>query len=1158
MRTTRGEWLSTATAGRKLCLALLLLLGGWVTSPLYAQKAVTIDLAGQPFSAFVKQVEQQTDYKFFFEERIIDVNRKIHLKVQNQDIKMVLDRVLENTGITYTIANKRILLMKKDDRKPKAAKMLPKEISGNVTGEDGMPLIGVNIRVKGKVAGTVTDIDGNYRLTLPQNSDAILVSYIGYATQEIVLKENNWRKIVLREDINVLEDVVVIGYGTMKKRDLTGAISTIKTEDMGLAGISSIGHALEGKAAGLYVRQNSAQPGGGLDILVRGAGSINANNDPLYIVDGFPIAKLDQISTSDRKMNPGTQGVLNFLNPNDVESIEVLKDASATSIYGARAANGVVIITTKRGKEGKARVNYSYNYSYQKYSDTYDLLSLSEWMEEKNSSSWELWVWNNKIAPWGGRTLEEALASPVNGLKYIRPYTAGQIAEAGEGTDWLGLVTRNGQIQEHNINLQGGNGETQYMMSFNYFNHDGIVRNSGLTRYTMKANLDQKFLHIFKAGLNLTMTRIINDNTQLGSDQYENSGIIRSAIQMGPHIQAYDPETGKYPVNPLLGTQPNPYSLLNNIDRGTTDRLLGNVFIEARPLDGLTLRVNAGLDRAAQKRKTYQPKSTLNGYNLQGVAGIYNVDNNQYLLEATATYQKTLAKIHKVNLLAGTSYEQFNYEGSNLGNNNFLTDGFIYNNMAGGSGAKVVGSGYTENKMLSYFFRANYILKDRYLLTATLRSDGASVFAKNHKWGYFPSVAAGWTISEENFMKKTSDWLSMLKLRVSWGQTGNADISTNAFASYYAQEAWNKEDKSKEIGVFQGRLENPDLKWETTTEWNFGLDFGFFDSRISGSVEYYHKVISDLLNYKPLNSYQEITRVMANVGKTQSTGIEITLNTRNIVTKDFFWSTDITFTKYKDRWKERTPDWKPGVYEQYDAPVRAIYSRRADHIMQIGEETPAAQPLLVPGQMVIKDINGYVRDANGDPVVDSNGRFQLLGHPDDIIDDADVELIGTSDPGWLAGMTNTFKYKDFDLSFHLNGMFDRIMQDPTAMEYGISADGIARYGYNALRSVKNRWTWDNPSTEYPSTFNGWNNNYTSGDFYYQKAWFIRMQNITLGYTLPKRLLAKTKVISNLRVHAGVNNAFIITPYEGLDPETDYYTASYPNARTFSFGVDISF
>ena len=554
MKRARKERLISTSLIRRLCLSLLLLFGGWASLPMYAQKAVTLNLTNQPFSTFIKQVEQQTDYKFFFEEQSVDVDRLVNVKAQNQDIKVVLDRVLGGTNLTYTIANKKILLKKHESQKPQKGKALPHEISGNVIGEDGSPMIGVSIQVKGKAVGTVTNIDGNYRLVLPNNSDAIVVTYVGYVPQEISLKNNNWQRIVLKEDANMLDAVVVVGYGTVKKRDLTGAISTVKADEMGLTGVSSIGHALEGKAAGLYVRQNSAQPGGGLDILVRGAGSINANNDPLYIVDGFPIAKLDQIASSDRKMDPGTQGVLNFLNPNDVESIEVLKDASATSIYGARAANGVVIITTKRGKEGKAKVSYSYNYSYQKYSDTYDLLSLPEWMEEKNRTTWELWVWNNKVAPWGSKSLEEALASPVNGIKYSRPYTEQEIANAGAGTDWLGLVTRNGHIQEHNINLQGGSQGTQYMLSFNYFNHEGIIRNSGMTRYTMKANIDQEFLNIFKAGLNLTMTRIINDNTQLGSDKWENSGLIRSAVEMGPQIQAYDPVTGKYPTNPLVGT----------------------------------------------------------------------------------------------------------------------------------------------------------------------------------------------------------------------------------------------------------------------------------------------------------------------------------------------------------------------------------------------------------------------------------------------------------------------------------------------------------------------------------------------------------------------------------------------------------------------------
>lgn len=1128
----RTYWLQNALikSPTRLYYFLLLFIASLSPCAAHAQSvSVNINLTDKPLSAFIQSIELQTDFKFFYEQQQVDVQQHITVNVQNVSINAALEQALKNTNITYTISEKRILLIQKQNSTSlQSDKMV--EIKGQVTDKSGIPVIGANILVKGSNLGCITDIDGNYSLKVPAKS-TIVVSYIGYTTQEVTLKGNNFQRIIMEEDSKMLDDVVVVGYGTVKKRDLTGSVSSVKGDDLSLNGVSSIGHALEGKAAGLYIRQNSAQPGGGLDILVRGAGSVNASNDPLYIVDGFPIAKLDQASGGDAKMDPGTQGILNFLNPNDVESIEVLKDASATSIYGARAANGVVIITTKRGKEGKARISYSYNYSFQKYTDNYDLLSLQEWMIEKNNTTWEHWLWTNNVSPWGNRTLEEAQANPVNGIDYSRPYQDSDIKNAGPGTDWLGLITRDGQIHEHNINLQGGSESTQYMVSFNYYNHQGIVKNSGMTRYTAKANIDQKFLNIFKAGLNLTLTRIDNDNTQLGSGKFENSGIIRSAIQMGPNIQAYDKETDTYPINPLLGQQPNPYSLLNNTDKGRTDRLLGNIFIEATPLSGLTLRVNAGLDHANIDRKTYQPRSTLNGKNLNGVAYIYNTANNQYLMEATATYQRTFNDIHNVNLLAGTSYEKFNYDASELGNNNFITDAFLWNNMDAGTGTKITKSTSTENKMMSYFFRAGYILKNRYLLTATLRADGASVFAKNNKWGYFPSVAAGWTLSEEDFMKNIN-WLSNLKLRLSWGQTGNADISTNAFASYGAQGSWINSEYKTISGVMK--------------------------SRITGSVELYQRVISDLLNYKPLNSYQEVKQIMANVGKTQSRGVEITLNSRNIITNNFFWETSLTYTKYEDRWKERTPDWKPNVYEKEKDPIRAIYARRADHIMQIGEKAPAAQPDLRPGQIVIKDLDGYVRDENGNPKVDQNGRFMLLGHADGTIDEADTQLIGTQDPGWMASMTNTFKYKGFDLNIMFNGMFDRIMQDPTEMDFGLNGGNIAQNGSNMLRIIKDRWTFDNPSTTRPSSYYTSGTKYTAGDFFYQKAWFIRLQNISLGYTLPKSILTKSKILNNVRFHASVNNVFVITPYNGLDPETDAYAAAYPNARTFSFGVDVSF
>ena len=1036
-----------------------------------------------------------------------------------------------------------------------SSKVNQRTLTGTVTDEQGEPIVGATVIEHGKKTGTITNGDGAFSLATTPGT-TLTISYVGFAPQTV--KARNGMRVVLSEEAKGLDEVVVVGYGTMKKRDLTGAVSSVKGTDLAVAGVASAAHMLAGKAAGLYVRQNSAQPGGGLDILIRGAGSVNASNEPLYIVDGFPIAKLDQQKGENGRMDPGTQGVLNFLNPNDVESIEVLKDASATAIYGARAANGVVIVTTKRGREGKAVVNYSYNYSYQHYSDKYDVLSLRDWMIEKNKSSWEYWIWENEVGPWGSKTLEAALAAPKSGLAYTRPYTDAQIAAAGAGTDWVGLITRNGHIQEHNLSIQGGSKDTQYMISLNYYDNEGIVRNSGMSRYTVKSNIDQRFLNVFKAGVNLTLTRIDNNNTQLGSAQFEKSGIIRSAVQMGPNILAYDHVTGTYPVNPLLGTQPNPYSLLNNIDKGRTDRFLGNMYVEARPIEGLTLRVNAGLDRANISRKTYEPKSTLYGRNLQGNGDIYTNDNNQYLLEATATYAKTIKEQHKVNLLAGTSYEQFNVEGVNSGNNNFLLDGFLYNNLNAGTGTKRVGSSFSKNKMESYFFRVNYIFKDRYYLTGTFRADGASVFAKNHKWGYFPSAALGWTFSEEPFMKSLSSWLTMGKMRLSWGQTGNSNIGSNAFASYYAQPAYNQENGTQLIGVFQGKLENPNLKWETTTEWNFGMDFGFLNNRILASVEFYHRVISDLLNYKPLNYYHDISQVMANIGKTQSTGLELTINTTNVQTRDFKWTTNITFTTYKDRWKERTPDWKPAVYEKVDDPIRPIYSRRADHILQIGEAAPAAQPDLRPGELVIKDLNGYKRDSNGQPEVDANGRFILTGGSDGKIDDADVELIGSQDPGWMAGMVNSLTYKDFDFSFQLNGMFDRRMEDPTEMAYGLGGGDVARYGYNALSIIKKRWTWDNPSTQYPCSFNGWGNSYTHGDWYYQKAWFVRLSNITLGWSMPKAWIAKAKYISRVHLSLSASNLFCITPYKGLDPETDYYTAAYPNARTYSLGVNITF
>lgn len=1026
-------------------------------------------------------------------------------------------------------------------------------VNGTVSDENGESLIGVSVAIKGSSTGTFTDSEGMYAIAAPENA-TLVFNYLGMTPVEEKVNNRRIINVIMSADGKELDELVVIGYGTVKKRDLTGSVSSVKAVDLDLTASTSIGHALKGKAAGLSIVQNSAQPGGGLDILIRGAGSVNAGNKPLYIVDGFPIAQLDPLGSDNTRLDPGTQSVLNFINPNDIASIEVLKDASATAIYGARAANGVVLITTKRGSEGKTAVNYGFSYGVQKHADTFDVYNLKEWMVAKNTASWDFWMFENEVYPYGIRSLEEAMSSPKGGVAYKLPYTDTQISNAGEGTDWVDLITRTGSIQQHNVSVQGGSNQTKFLLSFNYLDQQGIVKNSGLQRYTGKINLDHTMNKYISMGANLIASRVDNNNRALGDGKWEYSGLLRAAVQMGPHIEAVD-ENGYYPINPMLPTQPNPYSLLNVADEGRMDRVLGNAFLTITPLEGLSLKFNAGMDMAYQKRNTYMPKSTLWGEIFNGYATMSRGENEQYLLEATANYQKTINMIHRIGLLAGTSYEKFINTSHYQEGKDFITDAFKWNSMQSATGETQLSSSGGEDKMQSFFARANYTLMDRYLLTATFRADGASVFAENHKWGYFPSVALAWNVSEENFMENIRTTLSMLKWRVSYGQTGNSDIGANAFAAYYASPAWNNVDKSKVIGVFQNRLNNPDLKWETTTELNIGLDLAFFGGKVSGTFEYYNRVISDLLNYKALNAYQEISQVIANIGKTQSRGFEVTINTKNITTKDFTWATDFTYSTYKDRWKERTDDWKPTVYQNTTDPVRAIYSRIGERILQVGETPPSSQPDLKPGQIVIKDIDGYLRDSNGDPMVE-NGRFLRTGEPDGIIDDADMKLLGTTDPGFIMGLSNRFRYKNLDFSFDFNGLFDRIMMDPTYMELGASADGIAQYGYNGLKVLDKRWMPENPSTTVPSSFYGWSN-YGYGDWFYQKAWFIRLQSVALGYTFPLSPSMK-KVFSSLRLYVDANNLCLFTPYSGLDPETDVYAAAYPNARTFTIGVDIRF
>ena len=1142
----------------KLCSLLLLISLATVSAKTsYSQNAkFTLDLEHITVKQLFDKIESSSEFIFVYYDNIIDLSREVSVNANNESVEEILEKVFKSTENTFKVFDRQIVIAKKESSftQPSAAAVQQpekREISGKITDSKGAALPGVTVVVKGTSIGIITDINGSFKIEIPTGSKALTLSFIGMKSQEVSIADKSAINVSMEEEIVGLNEVVAVGYGVQKKRDLTGAISSIKANDIIISSNSDIGHTLKGKAAGLMIRENSAQPGGGLDILVRGAGSINASNAPLIVVDGFPISDLQQPSSSGRYV-AGTQSILNSFNPNDIESVEVLKDASATAIYGSRAAHGVILITTKRGKEGKAVVQYSTSSAFQKYNNSFDVLPLNEWMQVRNEAAWEQWVFDNNVTPYGNRTLAEAKENPVNG-NFYKLYTQNAINNVGRGTDWLSLVTRDGSITQHNISVNGGNKTTKYLLSGNYYNQDGVIKNAGFQRYSMRANIDQEINKYLKLGVTFAFSRINNKNSSLGGDQYENSGIIRAAIQQGPHIRAID-EDGNYPLNPQLSLQPNPYSLLTITDIGRVERTLINSYLDINPIKDLVIKLKAGVDRGVTNRWTYLPKTTLHGALENGKASIGMIDKNDYLMEATVNYFKNIGHNHQLTLLAGVSEEKFidrdNYEG----NTGFISDAFLWNNLNAGTGTKTMSSSGQDNLIASYFGRLNYIFKDRYLLTLTLRTDGASVFAANKKWATFPSIAVGWNIADESFFSGAKDVVSQLKFRFSYGQTGNASIGSNAFAAYSAYPAYLTADEVKNIGVSLSRLENPDLKWETTTEANLGIDFSLFNDRISGSFELYNRIISDLLAMKPINSYHEINSVMANVGETQGKGFEFSLVTHNVTLKDFQWKTMWTFSNFRDNWRKRADDWKPAVYESKTDPIRAVYSRISDGIMQIGEVLPT-QPELKPGSIKIKDIDGYTRDESGNPKVDALGRFLRTGAPDGIIDDADTKLIGRSDPKLIVGLTNMFTYKNFTFNFDFNGMFGQRMADPNYTTYGVSAAGIYTNGYNALRTVKDRWTPDHPSTTHPGSFYGWSP-YGVGDFFLQKAWYVRLQNITIGYQLPKKWFGK--VINEARVHVDAQNLFILTPYTGVDPETDSYTAAYPNVKTFTLGINIVF
>ncbi|MEN8118475.1 MAG: TonB-dependent receptor, partial [Bacteroidota bacterium] len=1014
-------------------------------------------------------------------------------------------------------------------------------ISGKVTDDTGEPLPGVTVLIKGTTQGTVTDMDGNYTITNVPDGAILQFSFVGMLTQEIEVGNQTSINITLLVDAIGIEEVVAIGYGVVKKSDLTGAVASVKADQLEKIGASSVGQAIAGKAAGLTVVNNSAQPGGGISWQIRGSAT---GRSPLIIVDGFPITGKGEAGSGNRYNSGSKATTLNTINPNDIESIEILKDASATSIYGSRAAGGVIIISTKRGAKGQAVVEYSGSYSVQNLYNLPEMLGPKDFMSQRNEVIKEVWMRDNGVAPYGDKTWDE-VENNYPGNKY----TDQEINNFAGGTNWLEKVTRPGSISQHDISMTGGRDKTKYLLSLSTFQQDGIVKTNAFNRYSGRLNLDQELASWLKVGISTAFTLIKEDNVPLGGGRNEHSGVIRSSLQFNPLLPVKD-DLGIYVLDPDQSFIPNPVSLLESDDQTNNEDLLINSYIEARPVTGLLLKLTAGINKNMSLRNTYVPTTTLYGDRVGGQASKSMGLKSDLLLNFISQYSRTIAEKHDLSIMGGYEYQKFYWEGFNAGNTQFPYDGVKYHNLALGEKEKPdVGSYGGSSELASFFSRFNYTYNGKYLLTVNLRVDGSSNFAENHQWGVFPGVSVAWRINEEDFLTD-NDWLSNLKLRAGYGQTGNDNLS--GVLTYYTP-GWNYGFGSvSRSGIGLANIGNPNLKWETQTDLNLGLDFGFFNNNISGSIEVYDRVITDLLGNKPLLSYHAINSIRSNLdAEKQTRGVDFQLSTMNINRGGLKWTTDFTLTYYQDRWRKRDASWKPDINDEEQAVWGTWWTYLSDGLVKEGEDV-AHMPGAIPGTVKLKDVDGYLVDGEGERILDENGKPQYLGSPDGKIDKADLVNIGNNTPISF-GFNNSFSYKNFDMNVYVYGMANRLKTNENKTYYEGESFRL-KDGTNMPIDIIDRWSYDNQNASVPSIFQA-NSAYGTGNLYIEDAWFIRLSNITLGYSLPSHI--KPKGFEKIRFFASARNLLVISPYSGMDPETGG-GVSYPNQRTFTAGVEIKF
>ncbi len=986
-----------------------------------------------------------------------------------------------------------------------AAKLL---ITGKVTdGSTNEPLPGVNVVIEGTTVGTVTNAEGNYTIDVPKDDAVLVFSYVGYNLEKVPVTGKTVIDVKLTTDPRKLDEVVVVGYGTQKKTDITGAISSISEKSLKEVPVTNAAQMLQGRAAGVYVVAADNKPGAGVSVQIRGRRSFNAGNDPLYVVDGIPLS-----------------GGLNDINPSDIESMDILKDASATAIYGSRGANGVVIISTKRGKTGKPSVSYDAYYGVSKIMRYADVMNGQQFAEYKRESRRAV------INTATGRPQYDD-TDPQADSKLFEAVELESIAQ-GRSTDWQRLMVKNGSMQNHSISILGGTQDTKYNVALGYFQDKGLIPGQDFTRYTSRINIDQNIGQRFKVGTSTLAAYSERNGEDL--NPYGQSSDF-GALTENPLGRAYD-DNGQLIFLPTSdGLRSNPLSELVPgavINKRKTFRLLSNLYGEAQLAEGLRFRMNFAPDLVENKKGDFRGSVT-NFRRLGPPAASTNNDFTlAYTWENILTYKKKLGSTHSLDFTGLYSLQTRQYEQSSINVTGLPVESVEYYNLGAASTISGTNSAYEKWAILSYMARVNYGFDNRFLLTLTGRADGSSKFAPGKKWGYFPSAAVGWNVSNESFMAGNK-LFSNLKVRASYGATGNEGIlpyQTNGLLTRTQYDF----DGTAAFGYRPSSIRNTDLRWETTTTFNAGIDFGLFNNRITGSLEVYQSKTTDLLLPKLLPITSGFTSIISNVGSKRNRGVEFSVSTLNITsTKSdgFEWSTDLNLFANKEEILELSQGKVDdiGNLRFIGQPAVVYYDFVKTGIWQLGEDSQAKQFGSIVGAIKVQDVNG-------------NGT----------IDPADRQILGSDVPKLAGGMTHRVSYKGFDLSVVVFSRFGSMIRSPFHGASRFLSGRVNQYNIDY-------WTKSNPTNAYPQPNANQEQPIYGSTLSYFDGSFTKVRNIALGYNFGSALVGKLRMQS-FRLYLSAQNPFVFSPYtskyNGIDPE--FPTTSTPPARTFLLGLNVKF